>query len=204
MRPEEEKEIIKKVIGGDKNAFEVLVLANQKNVYNIALKITRHPEDALDISQEAFIKAYQKLADFRYDARFSVWLYKLTYNLCIDALRKKSKQQTTSLNYEGGDWDAKTIEIPDIRELPEDGALRKETRENIAAGINKLPQKLREIIVMREITGMSYEDISTTLRISRGTVKSRLSRARLKLTEILRELGTFPEEYRLNLREEVE
>jgi len=195
---EEEKAIIERVINGDKNAFEELVLANQKNVYNLALKMTRNEDDALDISQEAFIKAYNQLGKFRGDSRFSVWLYRLTYNLCIDFLRKKPSSSVISLDYEDDGGEVKPLEIPDLRNLPEDSAIRDETRKSINESINELPLKHREILVMREITGMSYDDIALSLNINAGTVKSRLARARLNLLEILEKKGTFPENYRLN------
>jgi len=202
MTVDVEREIIQRVIGGDKNAFEGLVLENQKNVYNLALKMTRNEEDALDISQEAFVKAYQQIRNFRGDSKFSVWLYRLTYNLCIDFLRRKPKTDALSLSFEDDKGDEKPVEIPDLRDLPEDSAIRSEVRKNITAGINELPLKHREAIVMREIAGMSYEEIAKTLRINVGTVKSRLARSRLKLIEILKEKGTFPEGFRLKSQEE--
>ena len=199
-----EREIIQRVIGGDKNAFEGLVLENQKNVYNLALKMTRNEEDALDISQEAFVKAYQQLRNFRGDSKFSVWLYRLTYNLCIDFLRRKPKTDAISLNYEDDSGDTSPFEIPDLRDLPEDSAIRSEVRKNVTEGINELPLKHREAIVMREIAGMSYEEIAKTLNINVGTVKSRLARSRLKLIEILKEKGTFPSSFRLKIQEDEE
>jgi len=202
MNLEAEQEIIQRVIGGDKNAFEGLVIANQKNVYNLALKMTRNDEDALDISQEAFVKAFRQLANFRGESRFSVWMYRLTYNLCIDFLRKKPKSNIVSLNYEDDDGDSAPVEIPDLRDLPEDNVIRSEMRKNIISGIYELPLKHREVLVMREITGMSYDEIATTLRINSGTVKSRLARARLKLVEILKDKGTFPESFRLKIQED--
>jgi len=204
MNIEKEQEIIRRVVEGDKNAFEELVLANQKNVYNLALKMTGNEEDALDVSQEAFLKAYRQLDGFRGDSRFSVWLYRLTYNLCIDFLRKKPRSKIISLSYEDDDGDAKFLEIPDTRNLPEDSALRSEVRETIAVSIKEMAHKHREILVMREITCMSYDEIAETLNVNVGTVKSRLARARMKLVEILSKKGTFPECFRLTIREEVE
>ena len=205
MNIEVEKEIIHRVLGGDKNAFEGLVLENQKNVYNLALKMTRNEEDALDLSQEAFVKPFRQLGNFRGDSRFSVWLYRLTYNLCIDFLRKKKKEASTiSLDYEDDSGDVLSLEIPDLRDMPEDSIVRKEMRKNITESIYALPEKHREMVVMREITGMSYDEIAKTLKINTGTVKSRLARARLKLIEILKEKGTFPESFRPTIQEEVE
>jgi len=202
MTVEVEREIIQRVIGGDKNAFEGLVLENQKNVYNLALKMTRNEDDALDISQEAFIRAYRQLRNFRGDSKFSVWLYRLTYNLCIDFLRRKQKTDAVSLGFEDESGDVATLEIPDLRDLPEDTAIRSEMRKNITESINDLPLRHREAIVMREIAGMSYEEMAKTLKINIGTVKSRLARSRLKLIEILKEKGTSPEGFRLTIQEE--
>ena len=203
MEKEQEKKIIQKVVDGDSNAFEDLVIANQKNVYNLALKMTRNEDDALDISQEAFIKAYQQLKNFRGDSRFSVWLYRLTYNLCIDFLRKKPKSNIIPLTYEDDCGESTPLEIPDLRSLPEDSAIRSETRKTIAEGINDLADDHREVLVMRELTGMSYEEMATTLNVSIGTVKSRLARARMKLVAFLKEKGTFPDNIRLKTQEEV-
>ena len=195
----EELEVIKRVLDGDANAFEEIVLANQKNVYNLALKMTKNEDDAMDISQEAFIKAYRQLDIFRGESKFSVWLYRLTYNLCIDFLRKKSKAQVVSLSaYQDDSGDSFERELPDLRALPEDSLTRKEMRNEIAQSIEKLGQSHREIIVMREINDMSYTDIAQTLGISEGTVKSRIARARLNLANILVENGTFTENYRQN------
>jgi len=204
MTFEVEKEIIQRVLGGDKNAFEGLVLENQKNVYNLALKMTRNEEDALDISQEAFIKAFRQLRNFRGDSKFSVWMYRLTYNLCIDFLRRKPKAEAISLDREDESGDIAPLEIPDLRFIPEDSAIRSEMRNNITESIKELPLKHREVVVMREIAGMSYEEIAKTLNINVGTVKSRLARSRLKLIEILKEKGTFPEGFRLKIQEDEE
>ena len=197
MTAEEELRVIKSVVDGDRNAFEDIVSANQKNVYNLALKMTGSIDDALDISQEAFLKAYRQLESFRGESRLSVWLYRLTYNLCIDFLRRKPRSGVVSLT--GSDDDEpRDIEVPDIRNLPEDNLIRKETRKTIADSIAELGQRHREIIVMREITGMTYIDIASVLNINEGTVKSRLARARVSLANILAAKGTFPDCYRLN------
>ena len=196
MTVDEELRIIREILDGNKNAFEELVLANQKNVYNLALKMTGNEEDALDISQEAFLKAYRQLFGFRGDSRFSVWLYRLTYNLCIDFLRKKPNVAAVSLTSQDDD-DSRDIDVPDIRNLPEDSAIRKETRNTIVESIGELGPDHREILIMREITGMSYADIAFVLKISAGTVKSRLARARMSLANILSDKGTFPDSFRL-------
>ena len=205
MTVEEELGIIQKVVDGDRNAFEELVLANQRNVYNLALKMTGNEDDALDISQEAFIKAYNQLDGFRGESKFSVWLYRTTYNLCVDFLRKRPRAQVISLStYQEDDGDVRDLEIPDLRSLPEDSVIRREVRKELAAGIGELGSKHREILVMREVTGMSYSDIADSLSLSEGTVKSRLARARENLAKILMKKGTFPESIRQKDWKEVE
>jgi len=203
LTAEDAMPIIKRVLDGDKDAFEELVLANQNNVYNLALKMTGNEDDALDISQEAFFKAYAQLGSYRGESRFSVWMYRLTYNLCIDFLRKKPRVAVVSLTYQSDSDDAPDIEIPDARELPEDIILRNETRKIIIESIDELGSDHREIVIMREITGMSYSDMALTLGVSEGTVKSRLARARSALVNILVNKGTFPEGFRQKEREEV-
>ena len=193
-----ERSIIEKVLAGDRNAFEDLVIANQTNVYNLALKMTKNEEDALDISQEAFFKAYRSLNSFRGECKFSVWLYRLTYNICIDFLRKKAKEKVVSLDYEDDTGEAIPLEIPDVRDLPEDSVVRSEVRKTIAESLSELSQKHREVLIMREVNAMNYEEIAETLLISVGTVKSRIARAREKLAEILVKKGTFPSNYRHN------
>ena len=203
MPVEEEKQIIKRILGGDKDAFEELVLASQKNVYNLALKITGNEEDALDISQEAFFKAYLQLGSFRGESRFSVWMYRLTYNLCIDFMRKKPKAKLISLTCTDDDSDAVEHDIPDARETPEEALLRSEKQQVISESIDELGAQHREMLIMREITGMSYGDMAATLMISEGTVKSRLARARKNLVGILAQKGTLPESFRLKEHKEV-
>lgn len=191
MTSSEEREVIDRIRCGDTDAFEILVLDNQKKVYNLALKMTGNENDALDISQEAFIRAYTGLPKFRSDCRISVWLYRLTYNISIDFIRKKQRTQMSSLTYIDNDGECSDQEIPDLRYEPESAAEKRELSETINKGIEELPEKQREILLMREMTGMSYEDISLALGLNEGTVKSRLSRARKGLAQILNRYGTF-------------
>ena len=204
MNKAEEQEIIKKILDGDKAAFEELLLANESNVYNLARRLTNNDEDAMDISQEVFLKAYLQLENFRGDSKFSVWLYRMTYNLCIDFLRKTTKYTTVSITYTDDDDEVADFEIPDLRDLPEETLLTNESRRIITESIEELGNAHREILIMREMTGMSYEEISETLNINEGTVKSRLARARKNLTTILVNKGTFPDSYRHKTGEEVE
>ena len=203
MTAAEELTIISTVLGGQPDAFEALVVDNQQKVYNLALKMTKNEEDAMDVSQEAFLKAYRSLDKFRGDSRFSVWLYRMTYNLCIDLLRRRTRTGSVSLTHGEDADDVGEIEIPDLRNLPEDAAIRHETRQAIKQSIEELPPKHREILIMREVSGMSYSELADALAINEGTVKSRLARARLALVNILEKKGTFPDSIRLRDVKEV-
>jgi len=197
---EQELQVIEDVLAGNTDAYEKLVITHQSNVYNLALKMTGNVADAEDVTQEAFFKAFRLLRSFRGDSRFSVWLYRLTNNLCIDFLRKKKRTQTVSLSNVDDEGDEYSFDVADERETPESSAMRKELSEAINNSINELDDLQREIIIMREVTNMSYTEIASTLNISEGTVKSRLSRARKALADILhnKSFGTFPSQKRLN------
>ncbi|MEA5152613.1 MAG: sigma-70 family RNA polymerase sigma factor [Oscillospiraceae bacterium] len=192
MTREQEAEIIRRVQSGDTEAYEALVTEYQKNVYNLALRMTGNPEDAADMSQEAFIKAYSSLALFRGDSKFSVWLYRIVSNVCLDHLRRQSRRQTLSLSVEDDEGDEAQIDIPDLSQSPEELLERQLTREAVRRGLDSLPPAQRQILLLREIQGLSYEEISAALNIDEGTVKSRIFRARKKLCAFLVSDGNIP------------
>lgn len=193
--PDKEAELIRRVLAGNKNAFEPLVAENQKNVYNLALKMLRNPADALDITQEVFLKAYTHLASFRGESRFSVWLYRLTYNLCVDYSRRPAGK-TVSVTLSSDREEDEELDIPDTRHLPEDELERRELRRIVDRAISALPENYRQILLLREYSGLSYEELGKELHLSSGTVKSRLARARLAAAGLLTEDGTFQEPQR--------
>lgn len=193
MTPESEKDIIKRTLAGDKNAFELLVLAYEKQVYNLALRMLGSSEDAADMTQEAFIKAYSGLASFRGDSKFSVWLYRITSNVCLDFLRAKSRRAQTSLTV-GEDEEAAQLDIPDPAGDVERLLMRKMSMQAVNDGLAQLPDEQRQILVMREISGMSYADIAAALSLEEGTVKSRIFRARKKLCAYLLKSGIIPDD----------
>ena len=191
MTKEMEADYIRRVLSGDSSAFEPLVQENQKNVYNLALRMTGSEEDALDISQEVFLKAYSGLASFRCESRLGFWLYRLTYNMCVDLSRKRKRENLTSLTYLDDSGEENELEIPDTRRMPEDELQRAELRRAVRAAIDTLTPEHRSMLLLREIGGMSYAEIAQVLGLNEGTVKSRLARARIKLAGILVGNGTF-------------
>jgi RNA polymerase sigma-70 factor (ECF subfamily) len=188
---ETEMQINRRVLDGRTDDFEALVLENQKKVYNLALKMTGNAEDAYDISQEAFIKAFKALKSFRGDSSFGVWIYRLTSNLCIDFLRREKKRKTSPLVYINNSDDEQEIEIADVSSEPETLYEKAELRQAINEGLMKLPEDHRQVLVLRELNGLSYSEISQTLKVEIGTVKSRIFRARSNLVKYLSEQGNF-------------
>lgn len=191
MTRDEESAIIAKVLDGDADAFEPLVVAHQNFVYNIALKMLSNPEDAFDISQEAFIKAYRSLKDFKGESSFSSWLYRITANMCLDFMRRNKKRKSASIVYLDDEDELRELELPDTRFDPSTELERKELQGAINDALALLPEDQRSILLLRELNGMSYSEISETLKLEAGTVKSRLFRARARLAKILKENGTF-------------
>lgn len=187
-----EKKIIEKVLGGDANAFEELVLRYEKTVYNLALRMVGDRDDAFDMTQEAFIKAYGSLSSFRGDSKFSVWIYRIATNVCLDFLRSKSRKQQVSLTVSDDDEDAQ-LDIPDPKADPEQQLIKKISMQSVEEGLKTLPDKQRQILVMRELGGMSYAEIGKALSIEEGTVKSRIFRARKRLCIFLLDSGNIPE-----------
>lgn len=191
---EEEMRVIAQVLDGDTNAFEILVNDQKKVVFNLALRMLGNEEDAYDISQDAFLKAYTNLSGFRGDCKFSSWLYKLTTNLCLDFIRKRNRHKVIPLVFEDDNGDSEYLEIPDETYSPETQTEQKHLRESVRKGLNQLPPQQREILVLREIGGLRYDEIGSQLGIEEGTVKSRIFRARKKLCEILSKDGNISAE----------
>ena len=192
MTREEEAKVIRAVLDGNTNAFDDLVLEYQDRVYHIALRMTGNEEDAFDLSQETFLKAYRTLKSFRGEASFGTWLYRMASNLCVDFLRKKKRRGASSLvSLDEEEAPGRPRELPDLRYEPQNELERKETREKLRAGLRKLPEEQRLILVLRDVEGLSYQEIGDVLRLELGTVKSRIYRARARLAALLTEEGNF-------------
>lgn len=191
MTREQEAAIVRKVLGGDANAFETLVLEYEKNAYNIALRMTGNSEDAADMTQEAFIKAYNSLQSFRGDSKFSVWLYRIVSNVCLDFLRSKNRRPTVSLSVEDDDGEDAQLDVADESQSPELLLDRKLTRDSVRRGLDSLPPDYRQILLLREIQGLSYDEIAQALSLEVGTVKSRIFRARKRLCTFLIDDGNI-------------
>lgn len=198
MTREEEYAVIRRVCAGDTDAFEALVTAYQKQVYNLALRTVGNEEDAADMTQEAFLRAYRSLGSFRGDSKFSVWLYRLTTNICIDFLRSRGRRPTVSLTAADEDEEPQELDVADDRFDPVQSLERAELRRAVQRGLASLPEDYRRILMLRELSGLSYAEIGQVLRLEEGTVKSRLFRARKKLCDFLRKDGNLPDSFPSN------
>lgn len=184
----EEREIVAAAAKGDAGAFEKLVREHQKNVYSLAYKLTGSAEDAQDASQDAFLRAYQNLGSFRGDSRVSVWLYRLTYNASMDIIKRSRRGTLVPMPT---DEEGAELDVPDTAPQPDEELERREELEAVREAIGELDPEKREILIMREYRDMSYSDIASALGLEEGTVKSRLSRARMALAENLKKRGTI-------------
>lgn len=188
-----EAELILNAQQGDEDAFAKLLDAHQGKVYGLTLRLTGSPEDAMELTQETFFNAWRGLPSFHQNSKFSTWLYRLATNATIDFLRREKRRRNlpvSSLSIEEDD-DQRILDIPDHRFTPQDEAERQELKEAVHRGLSKLSDEHRQVLVLRELNGLSYGEIAQVLDIEEGTVKSRISRARLALRKILLEDGNF-------------
>ena len=184
----DEQKLIALAQQGDQSAFEQLLDRYQKPVYHQALRLVGNPEDAADVTQEVFLKVWKHLPSFRGESSFATWLYKLTDNTALDLIRREKKRRgDSSLD----DEENPVLSPVDPAPTPQQTVERQELQQAVAEGLRQLSEEHRRILVMREINGLSYEEIGEILGLSPGTVKSRLARARISLAKFLQKTGNF-------------
>ena len=182
-------ELIRKAANGDRDAFDQLVERYQTQVYNLCLRMVGVREDALDLAQEAFLRAWKGLPYFQFGASFSTWLYRLTSNVCIDFLRAQKRRSVVSITFLDDRDEEKELDLPDPAAGPEDQAIQTERRELITRAMNDLPVEYRQVLSLRVLQDLSYAEIAELLDIKEGTVKSRIARAREQLRKNLAASG---------------
>ena len=152
--------LIRRAAAKDESAFEQLMLLHQKPVYNICYRMAGNADDALDLSQEVFLKLWRTLEQYQFDAAFSTWLFRLTQNVCIDFLRRKKRQQHVSLTFSDDEDEGKELSVPDPEPLPEERVIFNEKQAAIRAAMNALPVDFREILQLRVVQELPYEQIA--------------------------------------------
>ena len=185
----DEKHILARARRGDLHAFEELVRLYEKRVYAVALRSSGSPEDAADITQEVFLRAWRSIESFRGDSGFSTWLFRITMNLCVDFARHKHAQPQTQPRGIGEEDSERPI--PDTAPTPEEHLDNRELGRELAAALDEVSEEHRRIVLLRDVSGLSYTEIAEVLEISEGTVKSRLSRARIALRTVLLRRGNL-------------
>jgi RNA polymerase sigma-70 factor (ECF subfamily) len=184
--------LVRRSRAGDQGAFKALVERYQKRVFAQALGIVKDPDDAMDIAQEAFVKVYRYLENFKGDSSFYTWLYRIVANLCVDRMRRKASSQSPDNvqfdeKIEQEELATSGILSTRLGTNPQKAVLRAELAKKIDEALEQIPEKHREILLLRELEGMSYEDLARVLRVPKGTVMSRLFHARSKMQRLLSE-----------------
>ncbi|HRL92846.1 MAG: RNA polymerase sigma factor RpoE [Pseudomonas sp.] len=188
LTQEEDQQLVERVQRGDKRAFDLLVLKYQHKILGLIVRFVRDPHEAQDVAQEAFIKAYRALANFRGDSQFYTWLYRIAINTAKNYLVARGRRPPESdisaedAEFMDGDHDLKDIESPERL------MLRDEIEATVHRAIAALPEDLRTALTLREFDGLSYEDIAAVMQCPVGTVRSRIFRAREAVDKALQPL----------------
>lgn len=186
---QEDRELVAAAKRGDNKAFEALLRKYRKSVYYMLLKMIKNPDDAEDLTQEAFAKAFNSIEKFDATFAFSTWLFRIATNNCIDFIRKK-RVQTVSIDQpmEGDDGSNIHFDVKDDNLDPNQSMLKKQRKKYLNMAIERLPEKYRTLVELRYFKEYSYEEVAQELQIPLGTVKAQLFRARELLSQELKNI----------------
>jgi len=190
-----DQRLVKRTQEGDKRAFDLLVLKYQHKIVKLVMRYVRDPSEAMDVTQEAFLKAYRALPKFRGDSAFYTWLYRIAINTAKNHLVSMNRRP---IEYDLDPQESETLEWnPALRneDSPEGLLLRDELRDVVEKTIRSLPEELRTAIMLREIEGLSYQEISEAMECPVGTVRSRIFRAREAIDNEIRGIVDEPSEF---------
>lgn len=181
--------LLSRAAGGDQKAFRELVTRHQRRAHAVAFGLVRNGEDAREVVQEAFLRVFRHQNDFAGQASFSTWLYRIVVNLSIDMLRKRAPGRAIELE-DHTDLEGAPAELLPSRGTfdPQDALNRKRLMEAMHTALEQLPPYHRAVILLRELEGLSYEEMAQTLNVSKGTIMSRLFHARRKMQRLLKDL----------------
>ena len=184
-----DEDLIRRTARGDNAAFDKLMTRYQEKVYNFCYRFLGDREEANDCAQDIFVKAFKSARKFRFQSKFSTWLYRIAANTCknrtTSSYYRHSRQTLSVAGQEEQVSFSETTGIGDRELSPRDALEKKEARERIQTAINTLPAEQKEVVILRDIQGFSYEDIARITGRSPGTIKSRLARARGRLRNVL-------------------
>ena len=181
----EDAELVRVAQGGDTKAFDELVKRYRDKVYRLSFKILRHEEDASEALQDAFLSAYRGLKNFKAESTFSTWLYRIATNASLMKYRRRREGHISLEQSQSPEGGGEPLQIPDWTAQPLTDLLNSETREAMEDGIQKLPEELRTVFVLRDVEGLSNAEVAEVLNLSVAAVKSRLHRARIALRDRL-------------------
>lgn len=189
VRPAAEAEFIDRLKRGEAAAFEQLVSERSGEIYGLLFRLTENAEEARDLTQETFLRAFQNIGRFRGEADLRTWIYRIAINQARNRWRwwrRRHRDATVSLDGSAGSYDRPLVEtLAESSQNPEQSALAREREVVLRSALQELGRPFREIVILRDIEGFSYEDIATTLELNVGTVKSRLARGRQELRKKL-------------------
>ncbi len=183
--PVSDKELVRRAQQGKVEAFEELVRLYERKVYNITYRLLGNEEDANEALQDTFVRAYRSISRFKFKSSFYTWLYRIATNVSLTKLRRRKTQETVSLDEPVKNTDDLKYDIPDSHSTPEQAFEQKRLRERLQEALARLPKEYRTVVVMRDLEGLSNEEVSATLGITVPAVKSRLHRGRMALREQL-------------------
>ena len=175
--------LISRARGGDREAFGALVEQYRDNVYRLAYRMCGNAYDADEAAQEAFVAAWRALPNFRGDAKFSTWLYRLTTNAAIDVMRREKRHQTVG--------DGEMVDLADDADSPQETVERTEQQEAMQKALATLSEEYREVLLLRYMEELDYAEIAEGLQLPSGTVKSRINRAKAALQTALLKCGNI-------------
>jgi len=185
--PVPDEELVRRAQAGKTEAFEELVRRYERKVYNVVYRLLGNHEDASEVLQDTFLRAYRFIGKFQFKSSFFTWLYRIATNTSLTRMRKRRSPVVMSLDEPVGEDGDLAIEIPDHKYNPETMMRQRELRELVQKAVDGLPEDYRSVVVLRDLEGLSNEEVSKIMKLSVPAVKSRLHRGRLALRETLRE-----------------
>ncbi len=183
--PSSDEILVAKCQKGDKQAFELLIKKYQRRIFHLIYRITQDPAVVEPIAQEVFLKAYRSISSFRGTSRFYTWLYRIAVNTSLSHVKKESAGENRERSLEYDLQTSSALADSMKTETPEELFMRKEFFKYLIDSLRRLPEELRTAVILRELSGMNYEEISEIMDIPLGTVRSRIFRARARLREML-------------------